>query len=241
MTTLIHTPAHTTDYPDRFDDETAGQGYSVRHDTDAEDPRARIEPEHAALWAYREPSLRRSVAADRPEGNVAIDAFARYFESFDETKSLELTRRYLATFHAEKKISVDIATIRGYCQSDWLDVVCATTQGYGLPASHIDEFRRWAFGDVWLVIPDGKPGICGIYADDAEEALKHYRTNFEDDAPADTGTSDAQTSAATWPEDDDERAAFGDWQYEVANSDTLLGFRDWITHRDESQDSSTQP
>lgn len=241
MTTLIHTPAHTTNHPDRFEDEATGRGYEVFQDTDVPDPRSETDPKNAALWAYRVPSLDHSVARAQPVGNVAIDVFARYLDEHDEAKSLELTRRYLAAFHAEKKISVDIATIRGYCQSDWLDVVCATTPGYGDPAAHIDTFRQWAFGDVWIVIPDGKPSICGIYADTAEEALEHYRANFEVDAPADTGTSDAQTSAATWPEDDDERAAFGDWQYEVANSDTLLGFRDWITHRDESQDSSTQP
>lgn len=242
MSTLMHTPAHTTTYPDRFDDEAAGQSYSVLQDTDAQDPRTEIENEHVALWAYREPSLRNSTAADKPQDNVAIDAFAHYYEHFDETKSLELTRRYLAAFHAEKKISVDIATIRGYCQSDWLDVVCATTPGYGDPAAHIDTFRQWAFGDVWVVIPDGKPGICGIYADTAEEALAHYRENFED-APIWETLAPAveQTPVPTWPENDSEREAFDDWRHEAGNGDTLLGFRDWITHRDESQDSSPQP
>lgn len=38
----------------------------------------------------------------------------------------------------------------------------------------------------------------------------------------------------TWPETDQERADFTDWQYEVGNGDTILGFRDWITHRDEA-------
>lgn len=33
----------------------------------------------------------------------------------------------------------------------------------------------------------------------------------------------------TWPETDDERAQFASWQHEVANGDTLRGFRDWVT------------
>lgn len=32
----------------------------------------------------------------------------------------------------------------------------------------------------------------------------------------------------TWPEDDAERVAFVDWQYEVANGYTVLGFRQWL-------------
>ena len=32
----------------------------------------------------------------------------------------------------------------------------------------------------------------------------------------------------TWPTTVDERRAFTSWQYEVANGDTVRGFRDWI-------------
>lgn len=32
----------------------------------------------------------------------------------------------------------------------------------------------------------------------------------------------------TWPTTDAERSAYRDWQYEVANGDTVLGFRDWL-------------
>ena len=32
----------------------------------------------------------------------------------------------------------------------------------------------------------------------------------------------------TWPETDPERDAFTDWQYEVSQGDTVLGFRDWL-------------
>lgn len=181
---LIHTPAHTTSHPDHFQEKLTGKGYDVVQDTDAEDPRGCIENEHAALWAYSQPSLGSSVAGDMPEGNVAITAFAHYFEYFDEVKSLDITRRYLAVFHPEKQITVETHTIRGYSQSDWLDLVVATADGYGTPASHAEEFRMWAYGDVWTVIPDEGDAVSGIYADDAEEALKFYLTEEESNLPA---------------------------------------------------------
>lgn len=37
-------------------------------------------------------------------------------------------------------------------------------------------------------------------------------------------------TARTWPETTEERNRFADWQYEVANADTVLGFRDWVDH-----------
>ncbi len=178
--TLTHIPAHRTSYPDRFENETTGLGYSVLQDTDAEDPRSNIPDEHAALWAFHESRLSNSVASQKPEDNLAIDAFARYYEQFSAEVSLELTRRYLRVFHQDKKLSLAVETIHGYSQSDWLEVVAAVEDGYGTPEDHISEFRMWAYGDVWLVIPDGKAGVSGIYADDAESALTFYREHFED-------------------------------------------------------------
>lgn len=42
-----------------------------------------------------------------------------------------------------------------------------------------------------------------------------------------------------WPQSDQERIDFVDWQYEVSNGDTVLGFRDWVSHRDESDSEDT--
>lgn len=36
----------------------------------------------------------------------------------------------------------------------------------------------------------------------------------------------------TWPQNDEERAAFKDWQYEVANGDTHIGFRGWLNGKE---------
>lgn len=221
---LTHLPSHTVDYPDRFEDDKTGLGYSVVPDAGAEDPRDDIDNEHAALWAYNEPRTGSSIAADKPEGNLAINAFARYYETCDEDPSLALTKRYLAAYHPDEKISVAIQTIRGNTQGEWLDVVCAVSEGFGTPESHINEFRMWAFGDVWIVIPDGKPGVAGIYADDAESALEYFRENYEQDTqpvPESNGALDPLIDsglyAVTWTIDSDEglspaQAALRAWQ-----------------------------
>lgn len=35
---------------------------------------------------------------------------------------------------------------------------------------------------------------------------------------------------STWPETGEEEDLFKEWQHEVRNGDTILGFRDWIAH-----------
>lgn len=49
--------------------------------------------------------------------------------------------------------------------------------------------------------------------------------------------TDRPPSPATpWPVTDDEKIAFVDWQADVAEGNTTLGFRDWITHQIEAND-----
>lgn len=215
--TLTHTPAHTMNHPDRFEHELTGRGYEVSHDDCAEDPRTWNETKDVALWAYREPSPSgSSVAGTRPEGNVAIDAFAHYYDTYDAQESLALTRRYLAAFHADAKITVETHTVHGYCQSEWLDLVVAVAEGHGTPAGHADTYRQWAFGDVWFVNPDRGQAVGGIYADSAEDAVAQFRAQH--DAPffvrtltlvidaADSAKADdvARTIAAAIGDDADE-------------------------------------
>lgn len=169
--TFTHTPAHTTEHPDHYTNDVTGASYEVVPDTDAQDPRTFIEDEHAAVYTYHGPRGNQ----DATPNNIAAKAFAFFLDngSFDN-RALEMTRRYLAAFHPEKKIAVAIQTVRGYSQGDWRDVFAAISDGYGTPESHINEFRMWAFGDVWMVIPSVGDACSSIYADDAEEALKYY-------------------------------------------------------------------
>lgn len=180
--TLIHSPARTTFHPDRFTDDETGIEYSVFADVDAEDPRTNMPSEHAALWVFREPPTSRSVASKKPEGNLAIDAFAHYWARFDADKALRLTLRFLALYHPNSELRVSVSNIRGDSQGDWLNVVCAVTPGYGTPWGLMNEFRMWAFGDVWTVIPDGGSGISGIYAESQEAAVEHFIASYSDSA-----------------------------------------------------------
>lgn len=233
--TLQHTPAYMTHHPDTFLDPETGSGYEVFPDTDAENPLSWVPARRAGLYAYRTPVLGDSVLAERPEGNVALDAFARFYESHDETRSLELTRRYLAAFHPEKHLSVETGTIRGYAQGDWLGVVAATVDGYGTPAGLMETVRRWAFGDVWVVCDDLGGGLSGIYAEDQEEAIAHYRAQVENEcetAFTGSGGYDELTFTTTaQPETKAERRAFADWQREVADPGTTMSFQEWITRQ----------
>lgn len=43
---------------------------------------------------------------------------------------------------------------------------------------------------------------------------------------------------STWPETDQERDDFKDWQFEVSNGDTVLGYREWTNHRDQAEEES---
>lgn len=48
--------------------------------------------------------------------------------------------------------------------------------------------------------------------------------------------SNSATPSTSWPTTDEEREAFSDWQYEVANGDTTAGFREWLNGRSVTPD-----
>lgn len=181
---LKHTPAHNTHHPDTFIDESCGWEYSVRQDIDAEDPRTWQSLRVASVHPFNTPRNDSSTAAaaDLRE-NPATYAFARFYEqSSDAERSLADTRRYLATFHPELTYDLAVTTIRGYSQGDWQDVFAAVLDGYGTAADHTEQYRQWLYGDVWIVTSHQRGySISGIYADDAEEAVKHFRNSYEDD------------------------------------------------------------
>ena len=178
MPNFTHSPASTISTPDTFTDERIDVVYEVSQDLDAEDPRTWIDDAHAAVYTYHGPRGHRDEVPD----NRVAEAFAHFYDRFDDETALRATKRWLAVFHPDVAAIVDvqIATIRGYSQGDWLDVFAVVSDGYGTADSHIDQFRQWAFGDVWVVNAIPGESLAGIYADDAEEALQQF---LEDNPP----------------------------------------------------------
>lgn len=141
------------------------------------------------------------------ESNVTTDdnSIARIFNEFEERglsedKALYATRRYAKLAYGVNPDQIDIVTITGYCQSDWLRLFIYVPNGYGSPDSWARELQMWAYGDVYRVtaekfVPCDSPETChgdeeshweysdedkfwstvsGIYADDSTEASKVY-------------------------------------------------------------------
>ena len=195
---MTHTPAHSTHHPDRFEDETTGLGYDVFQDTDAEDPRSWIgDDEKVAVYVFN--GARGDKDADVP-GNVAAQAFARFYELYKEDVALALTKRWLRIFRKER-YDLAMRTIRGYSQGDWAEVFAASvidhedgTPGYGTAQGHIDQYASWRWGDVWTVSPDEGDSLSGIYAASAEEALERYLEYSPPAAPAEADVSEDGTS-----------------------------------------------
>lgn len=177
---LIHTPAHTIDVPDTFTNPLTGAAYEVRQDTDAESPLSWVESAHAGLWVFNEPRMSAGNTRELPSDNVALLAFAHFYDRYGmPDTALRMTRRYLELFPPRIPMTIAEATVRGYSQGDWLEVVAATEQGYGTPEDLIETYRQWAFGDVWAVTgPDGD-SLSGIYADDPEAAVVTYCQEME--------------------------------------------------------------
>ena len=146
-------------------------------DVDAEDPRRWQDEESSAVYIFRGPRGRYEIV---PE-HIAAQAFDHFWSAGISAEcALEMTRRYLRLCHAELELSLEVRTIRGGSQGDWADVFAAVAPDNGTPAGHIEQRRLWYFGHVWAVIPDGRAGVNGIYAEDPAAAVKHFRENFED-------------------------------------------------------------
>lgn len=128
---------------------------------------------------------------DEDKALATTRRFARIFHGW----SSERAEESLITYH-----------YRGHSQSDWQHLfVAVTEEGYGNAEGWAEEWAQWARGDVFGVCPERyipceHPETChgdeedhwvrvndqgvdfdnlwGIYADDAEEAVKHFVENY---------------------------------------------------------------
>lgn len=75
------------------------------------------------------------------------------------------------------------------------------------------------------VIP-GEQTEDGVRAIAAIDVVRYFVDNYE-------ATVLNDSSMAAWPKTDEERDSFADWQDDVAQNNTTLGWRHWLVSRDQ--------
>lgn len=188
--TLSHTDYDGTAYI--LNDEEPNTRYAVWQDLDADDPRTWDDT--VTIHRYNAASIYGDTD-DTDDTTGALAAFLRYYdETGDNARALNMARRYARAFNTGE--TIETHTIRGYSQSDWVDVVAVTTDEHAAQnlSSYVSTFRMYLYGDVWTVMletmttcdhgtehwdPVTDQGIDsqivgGIYADDAESAVTEY-------------------------------------------------------------------
>lgn len=155
--------------------------YTAEPDYYVENPSEYWDSNHTALWAYNSPQ--RFGGHQPTPNNLAIGAFEQfYLLTGDDNEALTLTRRWLNIWHADKNITVETRTVQGYSQSDWQDVVIATTAEN--PEAYLNEYEQYFRGDVWVVTRyevttfdhgeehlEDVDALGDIYANSEEEAI----------------------------------------------------------------------
>ena len=169
---------------DVYTDEN-GVNYPVSQDTDAEDPRAWLTHEEAALVVINADRNTRTDDINDYDDNPAIDDLLRAMERDDIDDPSDITTAWWNNWKkslAERNIpyDVDMIACHGYDQSTWFTVIAAVKEGYGFARDNVDTFAAWARGDVWVVSPDHPDydTLCDTYADDPESVVKHYIENY---------------------------------------------------------------
>jgi hypothetical protein len=125
----------------------------------------------------------------------------------------------------ERRIAV---TIEAASQAFWNTVAAhwpEATTGDFPPDATLDWSRAaQAAVTVWV---EGNVPPVGFVPQPSDEQLRAYVADMVD---VDDERDHAETllGEPTWPVGPLEHAEFGRWQYEVANGDTTLGFRDWL-------------
>lgn len=161
-----------------------GVNYTVYQDTDADDPRSWLTHEEAALVVINADRNTRTDNINDYDDNPVINDLLQAMEKYDIADPSDISSEWLEGWIHNTKLDrpsydIEMMTIHT-SQSSWFTIIAAVKEGYGSARSHVDTFAAWARGDVWIVSPDHPDydTLCGIYADDAESAVKQYIENY---------------------------------------------------------------
>lgn len=161
-----------------------GVEYTVYQDFDAKDPRSWLTHEKAALVVINADRHTQTDNIydyiDNPVINDLLSAMEQ--AEIDDPRDInpEWLDAYIGSL-AERNFPYDIVmTTCHTSQSSWFTVIAAVKNGYGSAMDHIDTFKTWVRGDVWIVSPDHPDydTLCGIYADSPESAVEEYIENY---------------------------------------------------------------
>lgn len=161
-----------------------GVNYTVYQDTDADDPRSWLTHEEAALVVINADRNTRTDNINDYDDNPVINDLLQIMEEHDIDDPSAISSEWLEEWiHNTKSdhpsYDIEMMTIHT-SQSSWFTIIAAVKEGYGSACDNIDTFAAWAQGDVWIVSPDHPDydTLCGIYADDAESAVKYYIKDY---------------------------------------------------------------
>lgn len=131
----------------------------VEHDSWANCPMAETD---TPIYAYREPSLSRSIYSDPPSDDIVLKIFASFFDRTNSDElSVKLTKRYFGVFYpelAEYANQLRLGHWRGYGQSEWTDYAYISEHDMSY------EFNLYLQGDISLVSinrPNGEVDYIG--------------------------------------------------------------------------------
>lgn len=161
-----------------------GVNYTVGQDTDAEDPRSWLSHEKAAIVVINADRNTRTDNINDYDDNPVINDLLQDMEKYDIDDPSDISTEWWEGWIHNAKLdhpSYDIEMVTIHTsQSTWFTVIAAVEEGYGSARDNVDTFAAWARGDVWTVSPDHPDydTLWGIYADDAEAAVKHYIKNY---------------------------------------------------------------
>ena len=182
--TLTHTThAGYIRQDDVYTDEN-GVNYTVCQDIDAGDPRTWLSHEEAALIVINADRNTRIDDINDYDDNPVINNLLQAMGEHDIDDPSDILTEWLEAWIHNAKLdqpSYDIKMMTIHTsQSTWFTIIAAVKEDYGSARDNIDTFVTWARGDVWVVSPDHPDygTLCGIYADDAEAAVKHYIENY---------------------------------------------------------------
>lgn len=158
---------------------STGRGYAVRRITGLQDPRTFVDPAVCGVYIFNAVGYGRwrDIRVPGNPGLQLLDAFLGQRSAAD---ALRRTRIALAEDYPDRRLLIDVMTVRDETGSRSMEVACCTDAAVGDPRDTIGAFVDWTDGNVWRVTSDDDPEDTGVYlASDPGTAVRYCRNDAE--------------------------------------------------------------